>query len=160
MICSSVHPISDKRLAISVIIVPSFRNGFVTTTFLPAGFPRHVMCSIFWETGAMSCVICTEHAARDRNTFSNRRRTQGPRPHQVRERGPWCIENVYLRTVLMGAVLYEWTIMTKAKGRFCPHPFCLCRGSQSPSWLKPDVLSKESGSLRNPHASAQSPCHR
>ena len=35
-----------QRLAVFVIIVPSFQNGFVTTTFVLSGFPQHIMCFV------------------------------------------------------------------------------------------------------------------
>ena len=35
-----------QRLTVSVIIVPSFQNGFVTTTFVLSGFPQHIMCFV------------------------------------------------------------------------------------------------------------------
>ena len=34
------------RLVVFVNIVPSFQNGFVTTTFMLAGFPQHIMCFV------------------------------------------------------------------------------------------------------------------
>ena len=35
-----------QRLTVFVIIVPSFQNGLVTTTFVLPSFPLHIMCFV------------------------------------------------------------------------------------------------------------------